>query len=44
MAGLKGIQERWDILIVGGGATGLGAAVDAAVDAAGRGFRTLLIE
>lgn len=30
----------WDILIIGGGATGLGIAVDAA----SRGFRTLLIE
>ena len=33
-------QAEWDILIVGGGATGLGAAVDAA----SRGFKTLLIE
>ncbi|MGD0052562.1 MAG: glycerol-3-phosphate dehydrogenase/oxidase [Vulcanimicrobiaceae bacterium] len=32
--------ERFDVLIVGGGATGLGAAVDAAA----RGFRTGLIE
>ena len=40
VAVLKEFQERWDILIVGGGATGLGAAVDAA----GRGFKTLLIE
>jgi glycerol-3-phosphate dehydrogenase len=30
----------WDIVIIGGGATGLGAAVDAAA----RGFRTLLLE
>lgn len=30
----------WDIIIVGGGATGLGAAVDAA----SRGFKTLLVE
>lgn len=30
----------WDIIIVGGGATGLGAAVDAAA----RGYRTLLLE
>jgi glycerol-3-phosphate dehydrogenase len=30
----------WDVLIIGGGATGLGAAVDAAA----RGYRTLLIE
>ena len=32
--------ENWDILIIGGGATGLGTAVDAAA----RGYRTLLIE
>lgn len=32
--------ETWDIVIIGGGATGLGSAVDAAV----RGFRTLLLE
>lgn len=32
--------DHWDILIIGGGATGLGAAVDAA----SRGYRTLLIE
>ena len=30
----------WDILIIGGGATGLGAAVDSA----SRGFKTLLLE
>lgn len=30
----------WDIVIVGGGATGLGAAIDAAT----RGFKTLLLE
>uniref|UniRef100_Q47ER4 Fumarate reductase/succinate dehydrogenase flavoprotein, N-terminal:FAD dependent oxidoreductase n=1 Tax=Dechloromonas aromatica (strain RCB) TaxID=159087 RepID=Q47ER4_DECAR len=30
----------WDVLIIGGGASGLGAAVDAAA----RGYRTLLIE
>src|SRR5271157_5842427 len=32
--------ETWDILVIGGGATGLGAAVDAAA----RGYRTLLLE
>ena len=31
---------RWDIVVVGGGATGLGCAVDAAA----RGYRTLLLE
>jgi len=33
-------REEWDIIIVGGGATGLGAAVDAA----SRGYKTLLLE
>jgi glycerol-3-phosphate dehydrogenase len=33
-------ETEWDILIVGGGATGLGAAVEAA----SRGYRTLLLE
>jgi glycerol-3-phosphate dehydrogenase len=32
--------EPWDVLIIGGGATGLGAAVDSA----SRGYSTLLIE
>jgi glycerol-3-phosphate dehydrogenase len=32
--------EKWDIIIIGGGATGLGAALDAA----SRGFKTLCIE
>jgi glycerol-3-phosphate dehydrogenase len=32
--------ESWDFLIIGGGATGLGVAVDAAA----RGYRTLLVE
>ena len=31
---------RWDIIIIGGGATGLGAAVDAA----SRGYKTMLLE
>lgn len=31
---------QWDIVIIGGGATGLGAAVDAAT----RGYKTLLVE
>ena len=30
----------WDIIVIGGGATGLGIAVDAAT----RGYRTLLLE
>ena len=32
--------RSWDVLIIGGGASGLGAAVDAAA----RGYRTLLVE
>lgn len=31
---------QWDVIIIGGGATGLGAAVDAAT----RGYRTLVLE
>jgi len=37
---LKSLHDEWDVLIIGGGATGLGAAVDAA----SRGFKTLLLE
>lgn len=33
-------SQPWDVIIIGGGATGLGAAVDAA----SRGFKTLLLE
>ena len=33
-------ETHWDIIIIGGGATGLGAAVDAAT----RGYKTLLLE
>lgn len=33
-------SERWDVIVVGGGATGLGTAVDAAA----RGYKTLLLE
>lgn len=33
-------QETWDVIVVGGGATGLGIAVDSAA----RGYRTLLLE
>jgi len=32
--------EEWDLIIIGGGATGLGSAVDAA----SRGYKTLLLE
>ncbi len=37
---LKKQKEPWDIVVIGGGATGLGVAVDAA----SRGYRTLLLE
>ena len=33
-------SKAWDILVIGGGATGLGVAVDAA----NRGLKTLLLE
>ena len=37
---LGGAKELWDFVIIGGGATGLGAAVDACA----RGYRVLLLE
>jgi glycerol-3-phosphate dehydrogenase len=37
---LNDIEKIWDLIIIGGGATGLGAAVDAA----SRGFSALLLE
>ena len=37
---LEAEQGNWDIIIIGGGATGMGAAVDAA----SRGYKTLLLE
>ncbi len=37
---LRSFNGQWDIIVIGGGATGLGVAVDAA----SRGFRTLLLE
>src|SRR5215210_5204898 len=33
-------KEQWDVIIIGGGATGLGIAVDSA----SRGYSTLLLE
>ena len=33
-------SEKWDFIIIGGGATGVGAAIDAA----SRGYKTLLLE
>ena len=40
LVALRGATGRWDFIIVGGGATGLGCAVEAA----SRGYRTLLLE
>lgn len=37
---LKEKKENWDLIIIGGGATGLGVAVDAA----SRGYKTVLLE
>jgi glycerol-3-phosphate dehydrogenase len=39
-AALARFGERFDVLVIGGGATGLGAAVDAAA----RGYKTALVE
>ncbi len=40
LARLSAAGETWDVLVIGGGATGLGVAVDAAA----RGYRTALVE
>jgi glycerol-3-phosphate dehydrogenase len=40
IARLESRSERWDVLVIGGGATGLGTAVESA----SRGYRTLLFE
>ena len=37
---LKVSKEEWDFIVIGGGATGLGIAVDAA----SRGYKTVLLE
>jgi len=37
---IRSAEQPWDILIIGGGATGMGTALDAA----SRGYRTLLLE
>jgi glycerol-3-phosphate dehydrogenase len=37
---LRSHKDPWDIIIIGGGATGLGTAIDAA----SRGYKTLLLE
>ncbi|WP_428329873.1 glycerol-3-phosphate dehydrogenase/oxidase [Mucilaginibacter sp.] len=39
-AAINNPEKIWDVIIIGGGATGLGAAVDAA----SRGYQTLLLE
>ncbi len=40
MLGRLQADEEWDIIVIGGGATGLGTAVDAA----SRGYKTVLVE
>ncbi|MFZ2287481.1 MAG: glycerol-3-phosphate dehydrogenase/oxidase, partial [Bacteroidales bacterium] len=40
LRGLKNSKKQWDFIIIGGGATGLGVALDAA----SRGYSTLLLE
>src|SRR5690606_41119291 len=40
LAALDGAPESWDFVVIGGGATGLGCAIEAAA----RGYRTLLLE
>ena len=37
---IKSFDSQWDIVIIGGGASGLGIAVDASK----RGYKTLLLE
>src|ERR1700741_5064844 len=40
LGSLKDPTREWDVIVVGGGATGLGTALDAA----SRGYKTLLLE
>jgi glycerol-3-phosphate dehydrogenase len=40
VSSLKSATEQWDVIVIGGGATGLGIAVDAS----SRGYSTLLLE
>lgn len=40
LARLEGEKKAWDFIIVGGGATGIGCAIEAA----SRGYKTLLLE
>ena len=37
---ISGKSEYWDLIIIGGGATGVGSAIDASL----RGYKTLLLE
>ena len=37
---IEGIDRKWDVIIIGGGASGLGAAIESAT----RGYKTLLLE
>lgn len=37
---ITGVTNEWDLLVIGGGATGIGIALDATV----RGYKTLLVE
>ena len=40
IARIEGIREKWDFIVIGGGATGMGIAVDAA----SRGYKVVLLE
>src|SRR5690606_20100434 len=40
LARITAAKQPWDIIVIGGGATGLGIALDATV----RGYKTLLLE
>src|ERR1700680_2941385 len=44
LAGELAARRPWDVLVIGGGATGLGAAVGGASRAARRGYRTARLE
>jgi glycerol-3-phosphate dehydrogenase len=40
LASIEDFKDKWDFIIIGGGATGLGTAIEAA----SRGYKTLLLE
>ena len=40
LSNIRGTKDLWDVVVIGGGATGLGVALDAS----SRGLKTLLIE